>query len=235
MVKKGGFETGMTMKSATSFITRLRIIFELGARPLEITSRPITPRSKSSAWLKDRLVTLYWMIHPSVPLMRAACDRCTMHTDTSELMTELAKYYNKHIKEEMNHDEWLLEDLEAIGVTRQEALSHKPIQTLAELVGSQYYWIYHWHPVCLLGYIFALEGYPPRRELIHRLREATGAPEAAFRTLIEHSDLDPHHSQELFEFLDSLPLTQEHEQWITSNAIYTAIKLGEMNDKLAVI
>jgi Iron-containing redox enzyme len=225
----------MTMKYATSFSTRLRIKFELGTRPLEITGRPVAPSSNASAWLKDLLVTLYWMIHPSVPLMRAAYDMCILPSATTELMIELAEYHDRHIKEEMNHDEWLLEDLEAIGVTPKEALSRKPLQTLAELVGSQYYWIYHWHPICLLGYIFALEGYPPQRELINRLRKATGAPDAAFRTLIEHSDLDPHHSEELFEFLDSLPLTQDHEQWITSNAMYTAIKLGEMQDKLAVI
>jgi heme oxygenase-like protein len=225
----------MTIKYATSFSTRLRIIFELGTRPLEITARPIVSRSNASAWLGDLLGTVYWMIHPSVPLMRAAYERCIVRSDKTELAIELAKYYDKHIQEEMNHDEWLLEDLEAIGITRQEVLSRKPLQTMAELIGSQYYWIYHWHPVCLLGYIFVLEGYPTPRWLIDQLKELTGASDAAFRTLIEHSDLDPHHSKELFEFLDSLPLTQDHEQWITSNAMYTAIKLGEMRDKLAVI
>jgi hypothetical protein len=44
----------------------------------------------------------------------------------------------------MNHDEWLLDDLESIGVSRQESLLLKPLQTVAELVGRQYYWIYYW-------------------------------------------------------------------------------------------
>ncbi len=79
-------------------------------------------------------------------------------------MFELGEYYKKHIQEEMNHDEWILNDLQSIGVPHEESLSRKPLQSVAELVGSQYYWIYHWHPVCLLGYISFLEGDPPTRE-----------------------------------------------------------------------
>ena len=71
----------------------------------------------------------------------------------------------------MNHDERLLDDLESIGVSRQESLLRKPLQTVAELVGSQYYWIYYWHPVCLLGYISFLEGDPPKKELIDQLQK----------------------------------------------------------------
>ena len=35
------------------------------------------------------------------------------------------------------------------------------VATAAALVGAQYYWIRHVHPVALLGYVMLLEGYPP--------------------------------------------------------------------------
>jgi hypothetical protein len=222
----------------TSFGTKLRISIELVRKPFVSSSKPPPlPRENPSEWLKELLVTLYWIILPSVPLMRAASERCIAlaANDESKLLIELARYFNHHVEEEMNHDEWLLQDLEVLGVSRQVALSNKPPEPVAELVGSQYYWIYHWHPVCLLGYIALLEGNPPSRELIDRLKKVTGAPDAALRTLIEHSDLDTSHSDELFAFIDSLPLSKKHEQWIRSNAFYTALKLAEMQDKLAVI
>jgi hypothetical protein len=103
---------------------------------------------------------------------------------------------------------------------------------ISELVGSQYYWIYHWHPVCLLGYISAFEEQPPRKNAINQLQKMTGYPETSFRTLAEHSDLDLRHRDDLNEMLESLPLRSEHEKWITSNAIYSAYRLIEIGNKL---
>jgi len=41
-------------------------------------------------------------------------------------------------------------------------------------VGAQYYWIHHFHPVALLGYIAVLEGRPPSPTLVEELIERTG-------------------------------------------------------------
>jgi hypothetical protein len=67
--------------------------------------------------------------------------------------------------------------------------------------------VHHAHPVGLLGYVCLLEGYPPVRKDIEEMRARTGYGASAFRTLLLHADLDPHHSQELDRLLDSLPLT----------------------------
>ena len=79
-------------------------------------------------------------------------------------------------------------------------------------VGAQYYWIFHYHPVALLGWIALLEGYPPSREEIDaadgpdRLR-ARGVPDAR-----AHAELDLRHRDELFERIDRLPLTRSSPQ-----------------------
>jgi hypothetical protein len=163
--------------------------------------------------------------------MKTAYEQCNRLPGETKLLTNLKKYYLKHSHEERDHDEWLLDDLESIGVSRQQSLSRKPVQAVSELVGSQYYWIYHWHPVCLLGYIAFLEGDPPKKEFIDQLQKATGYPITAFRTIIKHSDLDPHHRDELNEILDTLPLELKHEQWITSNASYSAYKIIEVRNQ----
>ena len=49
-----------------------------------------------------------------------------------------------------------------------------PSPTVAALVGAQYYWIEHVHPVGLLGYVLLLEGWPPTPETVEELRRRTG-------------------------------------------------------------
>ena len=218
---------GQRMKSKSSFCTRLRVKLQLvhGSEKAAI----VIPSKESAAdWFKDYLLDTYSIIQSSVPLMQAAYDNCINSQEETSLKAELRKYYKKHIQEEMHHDEWLLDDLESIGIPRRESLLRKPSQAVAELVGSQYYWIYHWHPVCLLGYISFLEGDPPKKEFILQLQKVTGYPDTAFRTLLKHSDVDIHHREELDKVLEVLPLTPKHEEWITANALYCAYKFGEI-------
>lgn len=221
------------MNYGTSFSTRLRIKLQLAYESQEATAA-LPSKQNAPAWFRNYLLTTHSIIRSSVPLMQAAYERCGQLSEEGKLMAEVMKYYKKHIQEEMNHDEWLLDDLESIGISRQRSLLQKPIEAVAELVGSQYYWIYHWHIVCLLGYISSLEGNPPRKELIEQLQKITEYPDTAFRTLLKHSDLDPHHRDELDELLDALPLTVKHEQWITSNALYSVYKLSEIRNQLAL-
>jgi hypothetical protein len=65
-----------------------------------------------------------------------------------------------------------------------------------------------------------------------RIHGKSARNETSFRTLAEHSDLDLRHRDDLNEMLESLPLRSEHEQWITSNAIYSAYRLIEIGNKL---
>jgi hypothetical protein len=133
----------------------------------------------------------------------------------------LAPYLEHHIPEELHHDDWLLDDLELLGRPRSEVLPRPPSPTVASLVGAQYYWIHHYHPVALLGYIGVLEGYPPSPALIDELIVRTDYERAAFRTMIAHAELDPGHAAELDELLDTLPLTRSQAAVIGLSALQT--------------
>jgi Iron-containing redox enzyme len=167
----------------------------------------------------EYLFTSHCVIRASVPLMATARD-VALATD-DPLCAALAPYYEEHITEELEHDEWLLDDLELIGHERSAVLRRLPRPTVASLVGAQYYWIHHYHPVALLGYIHQLECYPPSIELIDRLQAGTGYDRAAFRTMIAHAELDPGHGAELDELLDSLELTREQSAVIALSALHT--------------
>ena len=108
-----------------------------------------------------------------------------------------------------------------VGRPRAEVLARPPVPTVAALVGAQYYWVLHHHPVALLGYIGLLEGFPPSPEMIEDLRVRTGYPADAFRTMVAHAELDPRHGDELFELVDTLPLTPEQSAVMGLSAMHS--------------
>jgi hypothetical protein len=99
---------------------------------------------------------------------------------------------------------------------------------VAAVVGAQYYWLLHYHPVAILGYIAVLEGYPPSRELIDALIERTGHPRKAFRTLLAHGVLDPRHRDDFDTALDAMPLTQGQEATVRLSALSSARMLADV-------
>ena len=102
-----------------------------------------------------------------------------------------------------------------------ESLNQPPSATVAAMVGSQYYWIFHYHPLSLLGHIAVMEGYPPTVELVDALIAKTGCPREAFRTLQRHAHLDKQHRDDLNEVLDNLSLTEAYRKLLGMSALHT--------------
>ncbi|HEX6757618.1 MAG TPA: iron-containing redox enzyme family protein, partial [Propionibacteriaceae bacterium] len=171
------------------------------------------------------------IIRASVPLMETALTTARTLPD-DQVAVLLADYLKHHIPEERGHDDWLLADLDSIGIPRDQVLRRVPSPTIAALVGSQYYWMQHVHPVGLLGYIALLEGYPPKRQDIGQMQAATGYGPEAFRTLLLHADLDPHHGDDLDHLLDSLPLTEQQLTLIGLSAIASVQLITQAQQEL---
>ncbi|MCX4652452.1 iron-containing redox enzyme family protein [Streptomyces microflavus] len=166
------------------------------------------------------LCTMHAVIRASVPLMELALRR-TYEAPGDPLSEPLAAYLAEHIQEEQGHDAWLLEDLLVAGALPGDALDPLPPPDVAALVGPQYYWIEHHHPVALLGYIAVLEGYAPAPGLTDRIAGTTGLPAAALRTVREHAALDTDHLDELHALLDRLPLTRDQEAALAVSALHS--------------
>jgi hypothetical protein len=170
----------------------------------------------------EYLILQHQIIRATVPLTEAALVRSRELDGNDPLAAPLARYLEEHVDEELHHDETLLGDLEVLGFDRPSVLARMPSPSVAALVGSQYYWILHHHPVSFLGYVALMEGYPPTPELIETLIARTGYPREAFRTYLEHAELDPGHRDRLDRTLDELPLEPRHEEIVSISVIGTA-------------
>jgi hypothetical protein len=194
-------------------------------------------------WNHPRLVEIYpeylfknhSVTRASVPLMEAAlsCARTKFPSDPVAVGT--AKYLAKHIPEERGHDDWLVEDMRHMGIDPSTVLKRMPSLSASTLVGAQYYWINHFHPVCLLGYIAVLEGTPPTTEYFERVVARSNLPKQALSSLFRHAKLDPRHRAELDEALDSLPLTPEHSEMLGVSALQTVHLLTRVIEELVAI
>lgn len=173
------------------------------------------------AVLPELLFTTHCLMRASVPLMETALARAIHLSPTDPVAAGLTTYFPEHIVEERGHDEWLLDDLTTVGMSRAEVQRRVPPPVVAALTGAQYYWILHYHPVALLGYITVMEGYPPTREHLETAIARAGLPRDGLRTYLHHAALDPHHRDELHDVLDALPLSAEQESLVGLSSLHT--------------
>jgi hypothetical protein len=206
--------------------TRLRRKIALISPKLHAVAAAIWNHPRFPEVYPDYLFTNHAVVRASVPLMKAALDCAEKSWAHDPVARGLADYLAHHIPEEMHHDEWLLEDLQVLGFDAGTVQRRAPPPAVATLVGAQYYWIFHYHPVMLLGYIAVLEGTPPDEHRIGRVATRTGVPLQAFSTLIRHARLDPHHRDDLDRVLDTLPLTESHAALLGVSAFHTVCWLA---------
>jgi hypothetical protein len=186
------------------------------------------PRDPES--LRRWFLLVWQSVQASVPLLECAAEQLSRwpRTAFTELLVE---YYTLHALEEQGHDQWLLDDMAALGVGNEEAFLQLPNRHIAGMVGSQYYLIRHYHPAMLLGYISFCEGNPPRLDAIEALRARTGTSSRVWRTYRFHAQEDPHHLEELCAVLDEVPLDPAPlRQAIAVNALRCAAAYGDALD-----
>lgn len=208
-----------------SQIVRSKIAMTCGDAHVAFTefwSRPDLP-----AVTPAMLVLIHQIMRATAPLMATAADRARQLANRDPLCAALAPYYAAHSEEETAHPDWHLNDLEAAGISRETVLDTLPLPDVASMMGAQYYWIHHFHPVMLLGSIAILEGNPPTMELIDRLEKETGLRPEAFRTYRFHGEVDPHHIAEFDAAIDAMPLTRRDIGLIGVSALHTATMVAQ--------
>ena len=217
---------------ATSPSLRLRRKIDLMVPPYAHACQRLIDHPRLTDLLPEYLISIHSIIRTTVPLMDAAIERAHGLGPGDPVAASVGAYLERHVEEERDHDEWLLEDLGVLGFDRTTVLRRVPTAAVASLAGSQYYWVLHHHPVALLGYFAFMEGSPPSMELIQDLQAKTGYPPAAFRTLVKHGELDPGHSEEIDHVIDSLPLAREHETVLGLSAMASAASLTRVVEEV---
>jgi hypothetical protein len=211
---------------------RLRLTIQLAAPRLDQLSRRFWLHPALARLFPEYLLTLYASMRSTVPLLEAAAARAGAMADADPLAAALVPYFIQHAREELHHDDWLLEDMALLGIDPAIAKARPAPADVAQMIGAQYYWMLYSHPVAVLGSFAVLEGSPPEVEVLDDLVARTGLPKAALRTLYKHAQLDPHHRDDLDRVLDTLPLAPEHRALLGISALHVVDQLIGILERL---
>lgn len=212
---------------------RLYAKLELLVPALRTTVERVWQGPDVAAAYRRYLVTMHSISRSAVPLLEAALKRATELAANDPVAEGIIPFLSRHIPEESGHDGWVLEDLEAAGGDPREALEQVPSATVAALVGAQYYWIRHYHPVALLGHLAAVEGYPPGLQFAERMVRATGLPREAFRSIARHARIDIQHRRDIRSSIDAQDLSEDQERVLGITGLSTVEGLITVFDELA--
>jgi len=205
---------------------RLRETIALTRGRLTSLLREVWLHPQLSELFPEFLFAMYGVTLATAPALRSAADRCAAMMGADPLAASLRMYYMHHAQEETGHEEPILADLASFGISREQVLQRLPYPSVAALVGMQYYWMLHIHPVAYLGYI-AVGEEPPAIEFLKEVSDRAGIPLSSMSSHVMHAKLDLIHVEEFDAMLDALPLTAWHQDLIAVNAITTVAYLED--------
>ena len=138
------------------------------------------------------LTQAYHHVRFTVPLLQLALDRCG--ADDAAYAGALKEY----IDEESGHDEWILDDIKALGEDGEAVRHGRGGFACRVMISHAHYLIEHQSPYALLGMVHVLEGMS-----VELAQQAAGAiaagfgdtPPKAFSYLTSHGALDMEHVQ----------------------------------------
>ncbi len=97
------------------------------------------------------LKELYHLVWHFNPICAAAASRM------SDEFLEIRRFLYRHMHEESGHEQWVLNDLEAVGVANEVATTEAPSVHVLALNGYNYWSADRRHPCSVLGMMYVLE------------------------------------------------------------------------------
>lgn len=123
-----------------------RRAFESSSKVLDIVANGLSLERYRNLLLE--LYHVVWHFNPTCAAAACRIDDRNRH---------VRYFLYEHMHEELGHEEWVLNDLEVMGVQRGEAKLYKPTMTMLGLNGYNYWSADHRHPCSVLGMVYALE------------------------------------------------------------------------------
>jgi hypothetical protein len=177
------------------------------------------------------LIQTHYLMRSGLSMMTSARSRALDLPDDA-VASDLAAYLCVHLEEETGHDLWLLNDILTLGFTEPDVLEARPCAASTALIGAQYFWMTHVHPVAIMGYLILMEGYAPVSSQLEEIRLRSGAPASAFRCLQRHAEDDPAHLADLNRTLDGMNLTGQQARAVGMCAFAAIDGLAAMFEEL---
>lgn len=199
---------------------RLRSVLSLAETRLRSLVHEVWSHPGLNRLYPEFLFANYGLTLASAPAMRLAAQCCLALEARDPLRDWLRRYFLEHAREEQDHANWILADLNSLGIASHRTHQRLPYPSVAAAVGSQYYWMQHIHPIAYLGFIAVVEA-PADLNFLRNISQRTGIPLSSMSCHYRHAELDPEHIAEFDAALDSLPLTPFLRDLISVSAITT--------------
>lgn len=97
------------------------------------------------------LLELYHVVWHFNPVCAAAASR------VPDSLRQVRYYLYEHMHEESGHEQWVLNDLEAVGVSPEQTAAHVPMPDTLAINGYNYWAADRRDPCSVLGMMYALE------------------------------------------------------------------------------
>jgi len=97
------------------------------------------------------LLELYHLVWHFNPVCAAAASR------VPDKLRQVRYFLYEHMHEESGHEQWVVNDLEAVGVRQATLLAHQPALTTLALTGYNYWAADRRDPCSVLGMMYTLE------------------------------------------------------------------------------
>ena len=97
------------------------------------------------------LLELYHLVWHFNPVCAAAASR------VPDKLRQVRYFLYEHMHEESGHEQWVMNDLEAVGVRQAAVLAHQPALTTLALAGYNYWAADRRDPCSVLGMMYTLE------------------------------------------------------------------------------
>ena len=146
------------------------------------------------------LNSAYHHVRYTVPLLQAALKACG--ADDGAMAVGLEEY----VREEIGHDEWILEDIAALGGDPEATRHARPPLPVRVLVAHAFHLIAEEGPYSLLGMVHVLEGMSVALAIraAESIRARLGGGERGFSYLTSPGGLDVGHVEAFARLLDAV-------------------------------
>ena len=165
------------------------------------------------------LTEAYHHVKHTVPLLMAA--GAALPEEKEWLRTAVAEY----IEEELGHQEWILNDIAACGVDKEQVRYSKPDPATELMVAYAYDLIHRVNPLGFFGMVHVLEGtsITTADSAAAAIQQSLALSDQAFSYLRSHGELDQSHVK-FFQTLMNR-IEDEHEQAVIIHAANMFYKL----------
>lgn len=181
------------------------------AERAELVAAPIIAASMAGRVSRDSYLAFlgqaYHHVRHTTPLLMNLGARLPQRLDW--LRGPVAEY----IREEIGHEEWILDDIEVAGGDRNAVRASDPDTAAEVMVAYAYDLVNRRNPAGFFGMVYVLEGTSVALALqaADRIQAALSLPDSAFTYLRSHGTLDQEHTRHLADLVDAMEPDDQQE------------------------